>query len=444
MCNTLRRKILHTLLITFVFACSLFINSQTFAGTYEAVMKFDGADGLAPNTGLITDGKNFYGTALNSAYLGVVYELSPPSSGSGPWTETVLYSFPSGGDIWDPQAGLARDAQGNLYGTTFSGGLRGTTACSDGCGAVFELSPPSEPGGSWTETTLYEFQGNEDGGGPEGTLILDAAGNLYGTTVNGGDVYGACCGTAFELSPPSSSGGAWTETVLHDFTGGSDGEAPVAGLYRDSTGNLYGTTVTGGFGSSGTVYKLSPPSSGGAWKEKILYSFTGASDGGGPLSVLTEYKGSLYGTAEVGGSSTACSAGCGTVFKLTPNSEGVWSFTAFYSLQGQSDGSQPRSGLAVDSAGNLYGTTAQGGDVSKPCDEKNYDGCGVVFELSPQSGGATWNYAVLHTFDGPDGFLPNALLLSHGVLWGATLQGGAVSLTVCGGLGCGVIFGLGL
>jgi hypothetical protein len=98
----------------------------------------------------------------------------------------------------------------------------------------------------------------------------------------------------------------------------------------------------------------------------------------------------------------------------------------------------------VDSAGNLYGTTAQGGDVSKPCDEKNYDGCGVVFELSPQSGGATWNYAVLHTFDGPDGFLPNALLLSHGVLWGATLQGGAVSLTVCGGLGCGVIFGLGL
>jgi uncharacterized repeat protein (TIGR03803 family) len=404
------------------------------------MLKFNGTDGAVPNPGLITDGTNYYGTALNSAYLGVVYELSPPSSGTGPWTETVLYSFPSGGDIFDPEAGLARDAQGNLYGTASTGGLRGT-ACSNGCGAVFELSPPAAPGGTWTETTLYEFQGDEDGAQPAGTLIMDSAGNLYGTTLDAGDVYGACCGTAFELSPPSSPGGTWTETVLHDFAGGSDGYWPLSGLYRDTHGDLYGTTEIGGSGGSGIVYELIP-SSGGVWQEKILHPFTGGTDGGGPYDGLAENKGSLYGTAG-GGGGGVCSAGCGTVFKLTPNPEGDWTFTTIYSFLGGSDGYLPVTGVAIDGEGNLYGTTFYGGDTgSKYCQLRSDSGCGVIYELSPQDNGATWNFTLLHTFDALDGWAPVALLLSHDVLWGATQQGGGY-FEICSE-GCGAIFAFGL
>jgi uncharacterized repeat protein (TIGR03803 family) len=302
-----------------------------------------GSDGNEPFAGLIADSSgNLYGTTAfgGASNSGVVFKLSP----SG--TETALYSFTNGSDGGSPFAGLIADSSGNLYGTTTSGGASNR-------GVVFKLSP----GGA--ETVLHSFcslPGCSDGNDPFAGLIADSSGNLYGTTLGGG---ASNAGVVFKLSP----GG--TETVLYSFTGGSDGAFPQAGLIADSSGNLYGTTSAGGASGGcgepgcGTVFKLSPSGT-----ETVLYAFKGfPSDGQGPAGLIADSNGNLYGTTQVGGTRVVfCPSGCGTVFKLSPGG----TETVLYAFSSFGDGAHPYAGLIADSSGNLYGTTYDG---SAPCSE---------------------------------------------------------------------------
>jgi hypothetical protein len=280
-----------------------------------------GSDGCDPQAGVILDqAGNLYGTTTEggtgncSGYgCGTIFELSPVSGGG--WTEQVLYSFTgTGGDGTLPAAALILDAARNLFGTTAFGGTGSCAGFFPGCGTVFELSPNGI--GGWTETVLYSFQGSADGATPITSLILDRAGNLYGTTGEGEN--GICCGTAFELSP--NGVGGWVETVLYAFQGNADGAYPAASLIFDPAGNLYGTTFFGGgsgcSGSGcGTAFKLTPNSSGG-WSESLLHAFNNKSGGQNPSSGLTLYKGTLYGTAEYGG--IYGKRGGGVMFEITP------------------------------------------------------------------------------------------------------------------------------
>jgi len=340
-------------------------------------------------------------------------------AGFGQAPETVLYSF--GGYLGDglgPLGGPVFDSAGNIYGTTLSGGPVSGCPGDSGCGTVFELSPSS---GGWTETVLYNFctTGNPstcpDGAEPFSGLIFDKSGNLYGTTYTGGAGYG----TVFELSPPSS-GGSWTESVLWTFTGkAGDGAKPEYGkLNWDAAGNLYGTTTEGGAYNHGTVFELSPQS-GGVWTETILHSFD-RSDGAAPLfGVAIDGSGNLYGTAELGGNGNGCDHGCGTVYELSPSGNS-WVYTVLYKFN-QSTGAFPNSPISIDSAGNLYGTVYQGG-VSG-CNST----CGGIFKLAPKPGGGITKYTAL--FDGQNGGNPlSGVLLEEelGVAFGTTLWGNNV------------------
>jgi uncharacterized repeat protein (TIGR03803 family) len=385
-----------------IFAVTLFVTS-TWAAPWERVLYSfnNGADGGYPQASLVMDTRgNLYGTTYGGggAYgKGTVFQLSHKVGGG--WAETVLYSFCSQeycGDGANPRAGLIFDAAGHLYGTTQNG--RG----GNGYGVVFELRQQGVR--LWTEKGLHGFSGLGDGGDPTAGLIFDAAGNLYGTTVGGGAYFG---GTVFELSPTASGG--WTYKVLHSFAALDQG--PWAGVIIDSSGNLYGTTSTGGAYGYGKVFELSPQA-GGGWMEQVLYSFNGG-DGSSPFTgLIFDTVGNLYGTTGQGGAH-----GMGTVFELTPGAGG-WTEQLLHDFNG-SDGSGPSSGLTIDAYGNLYGTTGGGGTY----------GNGTVFELLPQAGGG-WTEKVLHSFHPKyhnDGVNPDAGLImdAHGNLYGTTYQGGA-------------------
>jgi len=295
--------------------------------------------------------------------------------------------------------GLAFDSAGNLYGTTNIGGT-GTGCGQNGCGTVFALSPTSS--GGWTETVLYNFTGGSDGANPLTGVVIDAAGNLYGTTRHGGSAT-CVCGNVYRLSPVS--GGGWKETVLYSFTGGSDGSSPEGTVVLDSKGNIYGTTYSGGnsgcFGSGcGVVFKLSPTSN-GAWSETVLHTFTGGIDGSHPLGSLALQGNTLYGAAAAGGILNTCNNyGCGVVFKIARSSTG-WKETVLYRFTGGQDGSDPVGGITLDSSGNLVGTTNQGGSKTSQCS----NGCGLAFKLTPSSTG--WREIVLYRFThGNDGAFP--------------------------------------
>jgi uncharacterized repeat protein (TIGR03803 family) len=298
------------------------------------------------------------------------------------------------------------DSAGNLYGTTYNGG-------STGNGTVFKRDAAGN------ETVLYSFKGmsNGDGANPQAGLVLDSVGNLYGTTTYGGTAGG---GTAFKLDP------AGTETVLHSFgAAATDGTHPIAGLIMDGRGNLYGTTYDGGTQGSGTVFKVDP-----AGTETVLHNFTGnngasSNDGGAPYAgLIMDSKGTLYGTTEVGGTGN----GSGTVFELAPKSGRVTVLFSSGSVNGSLDGVFPHGELAIDSKGNLYGTTYVGGSTYS----------GVVFKVVPKTGQET----VLYNFTGinGDGSNPQGALItdSAGKLYGTTTRGGQIS----GGCssGCGTVF----
>lgn len=293
-----------------------------------------GADGAYPNPGLVLDASgNLYGTAAAGGKLsgvdciggcGVVFKLSLAGDG---WKESVLHEFVGGNDGQQPTAPLIFDSAGNLYGTTYSGGIGGV-------GTAFRLSKNSN--GTWRESILHAFTEGDDGGGVNAGLLMDSEGNLYGTTLFGGTQTGSCpnCGVVFELSPTGS--GLWRETIVHYFaglpiclTGTCDGAASYAPLVLDTSGNLWGTTEVGGRSTCardtldcGVVFELSPSASG--WSEGFVYDFTGG-DGENPVAGLTiDTSGNLYGTTEFGGTNrTGCDnsgfmMGCGVVFKLVP------------------------------------------------------------------------------------------------------------------------------
>jgi uncharacterized repeat protein (TIGR03803 family) len=374
------------------------LGSRPAAAGQKVLFDFTGYDGSDPVSGLTPDNAgNFYGTTSYGGAngYGCVYELSPALGGG--WTETVIYSFDgSVGLNINPYGGVIFDKAGNLYGTSFGIGV----------GDVYELSPTN--GGGWSERVIYAFQGfNGDADGPRGNLVFDKDGNLFGTTQNGG----SCnqidgCGAIYELSPGSN--GQWTETVLYRFQdNGKDGVWPIAGLILDAVGNLYGTTFYGGDGKCndgeikgcGTAFELSPKS-GGGWTETVLHSFQrNGSDGVGPAGALIlNQKGNLFGTTEAGGTGGCQAAGgCGTVFELSPQTSGQWIEIIVHNfglLILPGDGTLPDGSLTMDSRGQLYGTTAFGGTGG--CKNKPYVGCGTVFRLSAQSGGG-WTEKV-HSF----------------------------------------------
>jgi uncharacterized repeat protein (TIGR03803 family) len=371
------------------------------AQTFSVLHSFTGAEGGNPDAGLIRDASgNLYGTTPKGGAhgLGTVFKLATTGK------ETVLHSFagyPTDG--FGPFASLIRDASGNFYGTTFEGGvgLCGLRFLPVGCGTIFKLDPTGN------ETILYSFPGRgANGSSPEAALTRDASGNLYGTT-HGGGAFGA--GVVFKLDT------AGKETILHSFTGGADGGFPLSRLVRDSSGNLYGTTSDGGVFNSGAcagsgcgvVFKLATTG-----KETLLHSFTGGADGTYLFAgLIRDASGNFYGTTVLGGN-TSCNSGsgCGTVFKLdtTGKKTGLHKFTG-------ASGASPYAALIRDASGNLYGTTYGGG----------VHGLGTVFKLA-----TTGKETVLHSFSGPDGKNPVAALIldASGNLYGTTFNGGAHGL----------------
>ena len=362
-----------------------------------------GADGAAPYGALIADDAgNLYGTtSAGGAYgYGTVFRIAPGG------TETVLYAFTGQADGGTPYAGLVADAAGNLYGTTWAGGDVNCGSDSGyffGCGTVFKVAPDG------SETVLYAFEGGSDGDNPDSTPIIDGAGNLFGTTANGG----AQNGTVFRISP------AGTETQLYVFKGyPGDGAGPHAGLVADKQGNLYGTTDYGGSGpcesyasqGCGTVFEISAEGA-----ERVLYSFDGgSSDGATPsASLIIDKHGNLTGTTGYGGAGSCTNGsvtGCGIIFRIAPNG----AETVLYAFTGKRDGANPLSAVIADEHGNLYGTTAYGGSKF---------GFGTIFRLAPDG-----SETVLDALSGRDGGAnPYGGLLAdrHGTLTGMTEAGGA-------------------
>jgi uncharacterized repeat protein (TIGR03803 family) len=361
--------------------------------TYKVLHQFNGTDGSDPAYGsLIFDAVgNLYGTTARGGAFGngTVFELAPNADGT--WTEAVLYSFTGGGDGPIPVAGVTFDTRGNLYGTAANGGAYGN-------GAVFELTPNAD--GTWTETVLYNFTGGSDGQFPGGSLTFDATGILYGTTSHGG-AYGY--GAVFKLTP--NSDGTWTESVLHSFKTVSNGNAGGK-LVFDAAGNLYGTT-NGEDNSTccGLVYELIRQKS-GSWQYKILHRFTSTDHAGfSPASLVLDQEGSVYSAAAWGGGGNGCGwGGCGTVFKLTPGSDGKWREHVLYRFKGGTDAEEPTAGVVLDASGNIWGTTLHGG--GGPCsDFWGGSGCGTVYKLIPNPKGG-WIEYVVHRFRGPAGGNP--------------------------------------
>jgi uncharacterized repeat protein (TIGR03803 family) len=332
------------------------------APTEQQILKFNGgANGSLPYGGLVSDTSgNLYGTTNKGGTgVGEVYELSPPAAAGGAWTQTVLFKFTGGARGGNPYAGLIIDTKGNLYGTTLKGGVNGN-------GVAFELSPPAIAGGSWTETVLHKFDGGAGGSAPYGGLLTDKSGNLFGTASAGGGVPNA--GVVYELSPPAIAGGSWTQQVLYSFSGGADGSGPMSALISDAAGNLFGTTSAGGLAgggltANGVVFELAPPAiAGGSWTKSTLYAFAGTPDGSGPQAALVaDSKGNLYGTTLNGGAGKT-----GSAFELSPPAVvgGAWTEKVIRSFMAGS-GAFPHAAMIMDTSGALYGTTAKGGTGGK-------------------------------------------------------------------------------
>jgi uncharacterized repeat protein (TIGR03803 family) len=398
------------------------------ASKYEVLYAFKGGnDGNFPSGALVFDvAGNLYGATLNGGGAaacsgpptgcGTVFALRPGSNGK--WKESVIYRFQNGNDGAQPNGSLIFDASGNLDGTSGSGDV---IYYPNQCGTAFSLAP--SPHG-WSLGVISTFcSDTNDGIAPNPGLVQDKAGNLYGMAQSGGSQLG---GTAFQLTPGSRG---WTESDLFGFcvVGScvSSGSQPLAGLVSDAAGNLYGTTVQGGStgrpcsgsfpGGCGVVFKLTPGSD-GKWTESVLHQFTGP-DGLGPAANLVFHnQGTLYGTTGGGGA-----FGQGTLFKLTFSNH-RWKFSVLYNFRGSLSQGSLNSGVVFDAAGNLYGAILSGGIGS--C--LNGAGCGVVYKLTPESNGR-WKYTALHSFSGlQDGGEPSGGLIldTDGNIFGTAGVGG--------------------
>ena len=324
---------------------NLLLITDAQAATEKVLYSFkSGNDGNTPSSSLTWDASgNLYGTTSSGGKhnSGTVFELSPAAGGK--WNESVIYNFTDGSDGSTPLGGVVFDTAGNLYGTTSRGAL--------GSGNIFTLMPS---GGKWKFKVLHKFKGTT-GGVPSAALIFDSAGNLYGTTAEGGSHE---AGTVFELIPGTKS--TWTFKSLHSFNpNGHDGTNPLASLTLDAAGNLYGTTHDGGVNREGIVFELTPGSN-GKWTETILHAFNAGNghDGAAPAApIIFDSNGNIFGTTTSGGKDRFY----GVVFELTLNSQDKWQETILHGFTDGLDGGQPNAGLTFDAAGNLYGTGESGG-----------------------------------------------------------------------------------
>jgi hypothetical protein len=402
--------------------------------------------GAYPSGTMLRDANgNLYGTNwLGGEYdSGTVFRLSPPGRGETEWKLSILYTFTGWDDGGLPNPQLVMDASGALYGTAEGGG-----SWMDQ-GLVYKLTPPVTGNGKWTFTVLHYFyttflDGPGDGSNPSGGLIMDKSGNLYGTTDLGGDPsdpQGVGSGTVFKLAPTDAARTKWQETILYRFRGGAGGANPMSALVMDSSGNLYGTTLYGGTGGCvdllsdplgcGTVFQLRPPAAGQtAWTKLTLHHFAGQTDGAMPQARLfVDTAGSVYGTTFQGGSGGCTDMlgyviGCGTVFKLAPPSGGQknWTETILHTFTGP-EGAFPQGGVIADGTGALIGTTSGGGPTSY-----GVGGFGVLYRLVPPDFGQTrWAEVVLYNFDiSTSGTEPIGELVrdANGHLFGVTHSGG--------------------
>ncbi len=329
-----------------------------------------GSDGSNPvGTPAIASDGTIYGTTDGGgnsncrdsfgAGCGTVFHLRPKptvcSLSSCPWTNTVLYTFTGTPDGNDPYFGVVLDGAGNIYGTTYAGG-------ASRLGVAYELT---HSGSGWSESTIHTFAGGNDGANPTGTPVFDDSGNLYGATASGGGCGGTGCGSIFQLVP---TGAGWTENILYNFSGSFG--APLAGLIFDGHGNFYGSASI-----PNSVFELSL--SNGQWTATQLFSDESVGLQSFRSTLARDAAGNLYGTSAFGGLSECSGYGCGFVYELTPTAGG-WVFTQLYSFTGGNDGAMPIGGVTVDSNGNIYGTTYSGG--TNVCGSQ---GCGVVWEITP-------------------------------------------------------------
>jgi uncharacterized repeat protein (TIGR03803 family) len=387
-----------------LFAVGLFViitvlSPAAQAQSFNVLVNFSGSTGRGPLYINVDAAGNFYGTTYYGGRdgSGAVYKLSYRVSG---WIMTPLYNFSGQDDGANPWSEVIPGPDGSLYGTTSSGGR-------NGAGVVYKLRPPATACKTaicyWTETVLYNFAGYSDGSGPQGRLVFDHAGNLYGTAYLGGS---AGLGTVWKLTPSHGL------TVIHSFTGGSDGSEPVGGVIFDQAGNLYGVTAVGGTSDLGVAYELSPAGSG--WTETFLHTFAGGSDGAHPSGLISDSEGILYGFTGQGGGPNY-----GTAYELQPVAGG-FTYTILYVFQPQLGGEPGLANLPTLQGGNLYGAASAGGT--------NNDG--AIFELTPAAGG--WNFTSLHDFAGSDGNQPagSPVFDAAGNLYGVTLSGGTSNFGV--------------
>ena len=382
---------------TLLFVIALSVTTAA-ATTTDVIFSFEEDEGEYADTDLETDSAgNIYGTTVLGGDFGsgTVFQLTPTPNG---WVHTVLYSFTGGVDGGEPYKGVTLDRDGNLYGTAVTGG---SGNCEGGCGVIYKLTNRK---GTWTQKVVHAFTGGDDGSGPGSRVTVDRAGNVYGMTPTGG-AYGL--GTIYQIRPPST--GALTFKVIHAFTGGADGSNGSAGRMILRDGRLYGAATTGGNQGSGVVFELTPKAF-GEWNFKTIYTFQGQPDGSFPYgALLFDPSGNIYGTTYYGGAN-----GIGAVYELSPQPVGEWTEDLIYSFQQGPDGNSPISNLVFDKAGNLYGTTSEGGL-----------GSGTIFKLSPVGG--NWTETVVHAFEGPPdgGFAYNGMVVDvFGNFYGATVHGG--------------------
>jgi uncharacterized repeat protein (TIGR03803 family) len=391
--------------------------SATAAG-YEVLHTFSGPDGGEPHASVVLDGAgNLYGATHwgGTQGYGTVYRMTRNANGT--WVHRVLHNFSGPDGAW-PAATPILDAAGNLYGTTYIGG-------SFGCGVVYKLAP--NPDGTWSERVLHAFTGGWDGCQSDSDLIFDADGNLYGETQTGGSLG---YGVVFKLRPGAD--GAWTERVLHSFRGGRDGSTPRANLVFDAAGSLYGTTIEGGYADQGTVFRLTPQPD-GRWTKSTLHHFYGNPATTPLAGLIVDGAGNLYGTTLRGGPYDG-----GTVFKLARKADDGWRFQTLHVFLGR-DGLNPWAPLLLDAAGSLYGTTRYGGNLHLTCEKGR--GCGTVFKLTQNVTGS-WIYQVLHRFGGGAGGaepLSQVIRDSTGVLYGTANYRGNLDCST-GSVGCGTVF----
>jgi uncharacterized repeat protein (TIGR03803 family) len=396
--------IVHAILSAAVGLAALLVApAQARSPHFKVLYSFTGqSDGADPGSRLIRDrAGSLYGTTYQGGDMacggnsgcGAVFRLAPDGK------ETVLHAFVGASDGASPGRGVIADSKGNLYGATQGGTFSGTNSAScppSGCGTIYKIAADA------TKTIIYRFKGGSDGSVPNGELLMDQSGNLYGGTQTGGGTgcHGFGCGAIYKLAPDG------TETVLYRFQGGNDGGDPLGGLIEDQSGNLYGTTILGGWRSSGVLFRVSQGGS-----ETVLYRFcsqTNCVDGSVPEATLIgDGSGNLYGTTYEGGTGTLCFQGCGTVYELAPDG----AETVLYSFIGRRDGASPFAALLDDGKANLYGTAYQGGATNN----------GVAFSLTPRG-----KETVLHAFNQTDGaFVASALIADDkGNLYGTASQGG--------------------